>query len=82
MILGNTIRITSKNLKNGYWAQNKDGYQILSPAIENSINLYCRVKDGKVLAAVEVWECPVTRQEKILAKMGDAKKVIEYFDIY
>ena len=30
MVVGNTIRIASKNLKNGYFAKNKNGFQIVN----------------------------------------------------
>lgn len=81
MILGNAIRIEDKNLKNSYFAKNKNGFQILNPAIQNHINLYCKVHNGKITGAVEVFECPCTGNEKILATFGNHEMVIKYFMI-
>lgn len=81
MSLGNTIRVTDKNLKNSYWAKNENGFQILNPTIQNDINLYCKVYNGKLTAAVEVYECPCTGREKILATRGNYKMVTKYFTI-
>jgi hypothetical protein len=81
MNVGNTIRISDKNLKNGYFAQNKNGFQILNPAIQNNINLYCKILNGRVTAAVEVFECPCTGNEKILSTLGNYKLVTKYFAI-
>ena len=80
--MGNTIRIVSENLQNGYFAQKENGFQILNPAIQNNINLYCKVHNGKVTGSVEVYECPVTKNEKILATSGNYKTVIRHFMIY
>ena len=81
MIVGNTIRVTGKNLKNGYFAKNQNGFQILSPTIQNDINLYCKVHNGKITAAVEVYECPCTGNEKILSTSGNYKMVTKHFGI-
>lgn len=81
MIMGDAIRVTDKNLVNGYFAKNKNGFQILNPAIQNHINLYCKVRNGKVTGAVEVFECPCTREEKILTVFGNYKSVVKHFMI-
>ena len=81
MILGSTIRIASKNLKNGYFAKNENSFQILNPTIQNNINLYCKVYNGKITGAVEVFECPCTGNEKILCTSGNYKTVTKHFMI-
>lgn len=81
MVVGNTIRIASKNLKNGYFVKNKNGFQIVNPSIQNNINLYCKVYNGKITGAVEVFECPCTGNEKILSTLGNYKMVTKHFMI-
>jgi hypothetical protein len=81
MILGKTIRVAGNNLKNGYFVKNKNGFQIVSPTIQNNINLYCKVHNGKLKAAIELYECPCTGHEKILATMGNYKIITKHFNI-
>jgi len=82
MILGDAIRITDSNLRESYWAKNKNGYQILDQnSHNNGIVLYCQVKDGAVIGAVEVCEDLVTRDEKIIARFGMHEKVTSHFNI-
>lgn len=79
-MLGNAIRIQDKNLSQSYWAQNKNSYQILDTHAHNTNTvLYCKVFKGKITGAVEVFECNVTRQEKILATYGNYKAIKKHF---
>lgn len=82
MILGGAIRIVGKNLKESYWAQNKNGYQILDQNSHNEgIVLYCKVYNGIVVGGVEVYEDLATRDEKILTKFGVHKQIIKHYNL-
>lgn len=79
MIVGNTIRLANKYLKNGYFVDRGEGFKVVMPSINNNIVLYCSVINDTIVGGVEVFECPCTGRENILYRFGDYKTVVDYY---